>query len=513
MPVICSNRTSLAGLALLALGLGVSGCSNIPQAADATQDPEVRALAAADGPKLGRLAVAPIATFGLAVDEAAKLWRPSESPAIDLEKVRADIVKTLVAAKGFDTVHPTSADAFGDAWRERDDFVATIEIQNLRTTYEGHRVGLWIVNIANWLFWIVPSWFVATEEYSLAFDATVTLHSAESGAHIDTRPILRQKQPVRVSGQFDELDRGWQFFGFIGPSFDKEVWLGIATKLFPAAQTELAAATARTIDEMLRSRHDSKQLADARRKTLALTLGVSRYQDPVQLPPLDFAAEDARAVRDAVARRGVVTEHLTTLVDSQATVANVKKAFADELSRAREGDTTLVYFAGYGSRGQDGSPLLLLSEATAAGVEGRITFADLAALLRAVKGQKLLVVDAGFGGRSRSVAVKGAAPSADDLSVFSADSSLTVLLSGGPSDPALAPEHLSGGLLTYHFANGLRGAADEDRDGRLSAQELFNHARPRVVAEAALLGERETPRASGLERPWVLEAPATGRSP
>ncbi len=498
------------GLALLAL---VAGCSSIPKYSDPAQDPAVRALAAAGAPKLGRLAVAPLTEIGLAGDEASKGWKPGESPVIDLEKVRADVVKALAAAESFDRVHAVSAPALGEAWRERDDYVATIEIQNLRTTYEGHRVGLWVLNIANWLFWIVPSWFVATEQYSLAFDATVTLQSAESGAVVDRRPILRDKQPIKVAGDFDELDRGWQFFGFIGPSFDRDVWLGIATKLFPAAQTQLAAAAAVTVDEILRGHSDVKQLAMCRRKVLGLTVGVSRYQDPVPLPPLDFAADDAKAVRDALVKRGIAPEHLTTLVDSQATVASVKKAFADELSRAREGDATLVYFAGYGTRSQDGAPVLLLSEATAAGAEGRLSFAELATLLQAVKGQKLLVLDAGFGGRSRSVGVKGARPTADDLSVFAADPSLTVLLAGGASDPALAPEHLSSGLFTYHLVNGLRGQADEDRDGRLTAPELYNYARPRVVAEAALLGERETPRASGLEKAWALECTGGGRAP
>jgi hypothetical protein len=489
-------------LALLVMVL--AGCSSIPGPHEAASDPDVQALVASHGTRLGTLAVAPIESITLAHDEEAKGWTPTQSPAMDAERIRGAIMSDLAASGIFERVQPVGSDALGDAWREHADFVATVAMTNLRTSYEGHRVGLWILNMANWLFWIVPSWFVATEEYSLTFDATLTLVSAESGAVIERRPIVRDGKPIRAFGQFDELDRGWQFFGWIAPSFDDKVWLGIASRLFPAAESDLAGAATRTIDEVLRRRAESNQLAVVRRKTLGLTLGVSRYQDPVALPPLPFAADDARSVHDALAARGIPAQHLVVLADSAATVSAVRTAFAEGLARARAGDATLVSFAGYGARDQDGAPFLLLSEATAAGAEGRLGFAELARLLAAVKGEKLLVLDCGLGGGSRSMGIQAAAPTADDLAVFANDPSLAVILAGGPADPALAPEHLASGLFTYHLVGALRGAG-EDHEGRISASELFNYVRPRVVAESALLGEREMPRATGLDRAWVLE--------
>ncbi len=489
-----------AWLVLFAL----AGCSSIPAGDDPALDPDVVAISRANGPKLGRIGVAPIVELGFAPDETVKGWKASDSPAIDLERARLDVVKALDATGRFDRVRLTGHDALAEAWRERDDYVATIEIENLRSTFEGHHTGLWVLNIANWLFWIVPSWFVATEEYSLTFDATLTLRSAESGAVIERRPILRERHPIRVDGDFDELDRGWQFFGFIAPSFDKEVWTRIASQLWPKAQSELAAGAARTVDDVLGATAGATRVDQVRKKTLALVVGLSRYEDPVQLPPLPFAANDARAVRVALASRGVPGDHLTTLVDSQATLPAVRKAFAEELGRAREGDTTLVYFSGYGSRAPDGAPALLLSEAGAAGGEGRLSFAELASLLATVKGKKLLVVDAGLGGRARSVGVPTAATQ-DDLALFARDPGLAAILAGEATDPVLEPEHLSLGLLTFHFVSGLKGAADEDRDGRITVQEIFNYVRPRVVAEAALLGEKESPRAMGLDRTWALE--------
>jgi hypothetical protein len=498
-----TRHLQVLSLAFLAL----AGCSNIPEGDDAALDPEVAAIARSGGPRLGRLAVAPISSLGLAADEAAKGWQPGDSPVMDLERVRLEVIRALEATGRFERVRPAGTNALSEAWRERDDFVATIEIENARTTFEGHNTGLWVLNIANWLFWIVPSWFVATEEYSFALDATVTVRSAESGALIERRPVLRGGKPIQVSGDFDELDRGWQFFGFIAPSFDREVWLRIASRLFPAARSALAAGVATSIDGILGPSANAPRLEETRRKALALVVGISRYQDPVQLPPLPFAAADARSVRDALGRCSVAADHATTLLDSGATLAGVRHAFETELSRARDGDTVLLYFAGYGTRTQDGAPALLMTEATAGGDEGRLPFSELASLLAGVKGRKLLVIDAGLGGRGRSVGARGAATTGDDLAAFAADSSLVAILAGEAQDPALEPEHLGAGLLTYHLVSGLDGAADTDKDGHVTAHELFNHVRPRVVAEAALLGERETPRAIGLDHAWSIETP------
>jgi hypothetical protein len=483
----------------------LAGCSAIPEGGDPAPDPRVRALAAAGGAKLGRLAVAPVTTLAFTTDEGAKGWKVSESPAIGAERLRASLLRALDASGRFERVRAASADALGEAWREHDDLVARVSIDNLATHYDGHN-GWWIPNLANWLFWIVPSWFVATEEYSLTFDATVTLASGESGSLVAPPRTI----PIKVSGTFDEFDRGWQFFGFIAPSLDASVWREIATKLFPAAERELAVAVATTSVEVLTTAQGSRAFVAARRKTVALAIGISRYKDPVQLPPLPYASDDARAVSDALVRRGIPREHVLTLTDGAATVAAVRSSVLEHLGRAREGDMIVVYFAGYGTREKDGAPTLLLHEAGGQG-EGRLGLDELARLVESASpGTKLIVLDAAFGGRERSVP-GGAAGERDDLAAFGPAPGLAAILPG-PSDPALAPEHLASGLLTYHLLRGLRGAADEDHDGCLTSRELFQFVRPRVVAEAALAGEVEEPRAVGLDRGFVLDAPADPRA-
>jgi uncharacterized caspase-like protein len=72
-----------------------------------------------------------------------------------------------------------------------------------------------------------------------------------------------------------------------------------------------------------------------------------------------------------------------------------------------------------------------------------------------------------------------------------------VLAAAEPGQSALAVEGLRHGLFTYHLLRGIAGGADEDRDGRITADELFAYVKDRVVADAAYSGDGQSPRSVG----------------
>jgi hypothetical protein len=316
---------------------------------------------------------------------------------------------------------------------------------------------------------------------------------------------------VRVEGTFNEFDRGWQPLGFIYSSLDAEGWCRIATTLWPAAEYELAAKVAVESEKALAKARSQTALATARRKTLVLAIGVTRYADAARFPTLAFAADDARALGAAYVERGLPPEHVVVLTDASATVAAVRSTIDAHLGRAREGDAVVVAFAGYGTRRPNGGAALALHEEGEG--EALLGLDELAQRLAAIKGSRLVLLDASFDGFERSVTgsgrklpeiAGGPKPNQDELAPLAASSGAAWIAAGGPSEPACAPEHLGSGLLTHHVLGAIRGFADRDRDGRLPAEELYQLVRSRVVAEAALLGATETPRAAGLERGLAL---------
>lgn len=494
--------TRPALLLLAAAALGAAGCSNIPAGGDPSEDASVRALARPGAPSLGKLAVAPVTSIGLAADEAAKGWRPEQSEKLDPGAIGADLARALSVTRRFERVRPAAAaDPLADAWRERDDLVLGLEVQELRTSYDG-RNGWWIPNIANWLFWMVPAWWVATEEYSLRCDAAVTVTSAQSRT-----VVLRDRVSVTVQGTFDEFDRGWHFFGFVYTPLDPDRWRTIASRLFPEARRRLVVEATRRACEGLETVVKAESFAAATRKTLVLSVGTGRYLNGTRYPPVPFASEDARAVSDVALAAGVAREQVVTLQDSSATAAAVTSAAREHLARASDGDSVLIYVAGYGARGARGAPRLLFHDA--GDKEGGLSLAELAALLAPVRGQKLLIIDAAFDGGARSVSGESAGGGDDLNELLSEVPGLTAILAASPGEGAAAVEHARRGLLTAHLVAGLRGPADTSHDGRVSAQELFAYVRPRVIAEAALAGAKQTPWAAGLDREVSLPAAAS----
>lgn len=496
-------------LACLALSLAATcGCSSIP--AGRAPGP-VPGLGAAPMPY--RVSVAPV-TIHLAAEEEAKGYKADE--VVQGAALRDELVRWVGASSLFTSARAAAGDAPAQVLREAyeagDELLVEVSLGAVRTRFDGHN-GWWVPNILNWFFWIVPSWFVATEEYSLAFEAAVVVRS------VDSQRVLQELVlPIEVQGTFDEFDRGWQVLGFISPSNDAENWRLIAGNLLPAARAELGEAVTRALDEQLRERMDRPDVPDLMRKTLALVVGASHYQDPVMYPPLPSAGEDARALAQALADTGVgcgvPAHHIVTLLGSDATRPAVTEALRVLGTRANAGDQLLVYIAGYGTRGPDGTPALLLHDA-GAGAAGALTTLELAALVAPVVGEKLLIIDSGFDGQGRSVASGNPAPRdlSSDASALAEAAGATVIMATSPGGDVAVPEHLASSLFGHHLVRALSGAGDLDGDGRVSPRELFAGVSDRTVSEAAFFGLSQRPAAAGLDSSFVLDARIAGGAP
>jgi hypothetical protein len=496
-----TRRSALGAGTLTSLVLLAAGCSDIPTGdGDPALDPAITSIASSGAPTFGTLAVARVDSFSLAMDESEKGWSLSGSEAFSKTTVRDQLVNAFRGTKCFTEVEKSGDDSLVEAWEKKHDLVAFVAIENLRTVDDG-RNGWWIPNMFNWFFWMAPSWWGATSMYSLELEGVLAVKSGDSFR--DVFPPVRFKVKD-VQGTFDEFDRGWPYLGLgvFYCNLDGNGWKTVALKLWPALRRKFAVQSAVELKKALGEAQASKESAEARKKTLVLSVGLSRYEDPNRLPPLPFAASDAKTLTEALVADGVAPQHLVALADSDATAAAFREELQRHLTRAREGDTVILYFAGYGTRTANGAPVLLFHDADLAAGTGEIGLDELAKLLQPVVGQKLLVLDTAFSGRERSV--KGGAAPADgnDLGALDQVPGLVTIVAGGPLDAALAPEYLGSGLLTYHCVEVLKSTP---RGGRIAATDLFERVRPKVVAEAALLGEHQSPRAAGLAQPFTFE--------
>ena len=183
------------------------------------------------------------------------------------------------------------------------------------------------------------------------------------------------------------------------------------------------------------------------------------------------------AVTDAERMRAVLTElgdypagHVTVLADPDAqALRDALDALEARLEKhaARDEDTTvLFYYSGHARA----SGLNLGTE--------EVPLRELRARLEALPATvRLVVLDACQSGALAQA--KGATPAADfsysSLETLQAEGTV-VMASSSAEELSQESALLQGGFFTHHLVAGLRGAADQDLDGRVDLREAYGYA-------------------------------------
>jgi uncharacterized caspase-like protein len=108
-----------------------------------------------------------------------------------------------------------------------------------------------------------------------------------------------------------------------------------------------------------------------------------------------------------------------------------------------------------------------------------------------------VILDACFSGQGeRSLIAKGTRPMVV-LQKTRGPENAAVIAAASGSQISASDHEARHGLLTYHLLAGLHGAADEDKDGRITTSELFSYARPAVERAAKLQNVEQTPTVTG----------------
>ena len=256
----------------------------------------------------------------------------------------------------------------------------------------------------------------------------------------------------------------------------------------------------------------------------ALVIGIDAYRN---VRPLKGAVSDARDIENSLRRMGVTD--LTTLVDDRADRDSVLGAIDGLLRRAGRGDLVLLSIAGHGAQEPervkgsqpDGMDSMFLLPAFATSFEGskqRIAGTEFNHFIKQFEGRGarvLFVADTCHGGGL----TRDADPRAGEMSFRQvplyripndahvpvstpAEAFLTELdfektaFLAAVDRKTKAPEvNVPGvdgyrGALSYAVARALEGAADVDRDGKITLRELFTYVR-QVVYQ--LSDQRQSP--------------------
>jgi tetratricopeptide (TPR) repeat protein len=219
-------------------------------------------------------------------------------------------------------------------------------------------------------------------------------------------------------------------------------------------------------------------------RSYALVIGVSRYQNLAAEQQLHFAERDADSIYSIlISPEGgnYRAENVHKLAGAKATLANIRKELEDWLpNAAKEDDRVLIYFAGhgfvFGGRGYLAPYDFLVDKPETTGYPmeslGRVFGSSIKAKW------KVLLTDSCHSG----AITPETKPELVNGKLLSLDPSLFSLTASRDREQSLESPDLGGGhgVFTYFVVKGMEGAADENGDGIVNADELAEYVRRNV---------------------------------
>ena len=276
--------------------------------------------------------------------------------------------------------------------------------------------------------------------------------------------------------------RGYTFVGWDGRDFvARRGGLGAsAAAATPAAPAVGAAVLAEPAGAPRLYRH-----------SWAVIVGINAYKS---WPKLSYAVNDARAVRDTLVRKyGFPADHITTLLDGEATRENILAALGDSLADGRKvarDDRVLVFFAGHGvtrklPSGKSQGYIVPVDAALQNYQSQAISMTNFQDASDAIPAKHVFfVMDACYSGLALTRAGGGARVNVDGrrqyLHEITRRAAREVLTAGG-GDEQVADNGPNGhSIFTWTLLQGLEGRADLDGDGAITATELAAYVAPGV---------------------------------
>ena len=259
---------------------------------------------------------------------------------------------------------------------------------------------------------------------------------------------------------------------------------------------------------------------------LAVVIGVGNYEHTA-IPKVRYAVQDAEAIYQVlVGPGGFKKENVLLLTDrttQRPTLRNIKSALGTFLARsARKDDTVLIFFAGHGApeidtRGleRDGlAKYLIPSDADPNDLYATaLSMDEIHTVFGRIEAERMIMfVDACYsgavGGRtfaSKRLRTRDMALDDQFLDRLTRAKGRAIVTASRPSELSVELPELGHGLFTYYLVEGLRGAADLNRDGIVTLQELYEYVEAQVSRKSRAVGGNQHPVMKGeLEGPLPL---------
>jgi hypothetical protein len=251
---------------------------------------------------------------------------------------------------------------------------------------------------------------------------------------------------------------------------------------------------------------------ELRKNIWAVVVGINDYPHARQLK---WAVNDARSFyRHLVDVIRIPRENVTLLLNQDAGLSRLRSALGTHLKKmAVKQDMVIIYFAGHGATEKD-----VLSP-DGDGLEkyilpydvdpedlyaSALPMREISHIFYRIQSQRIIfIADACYSGASggRTISLTGIRSNISDafLDRITAGRGTVIMTASGANEVSAEDEKLQHGVFTFYLLQGLSGAADADKDGLITVDEIYQYVSVQV------------PRATGQEQHPVKKGTVEGR--
>jgi hypothetical protein len=251
---------------------------------------------------------------------------------------------------------------------------------------------------------------------------------------------------------------------------------------------------------------------EMRKNIWAVVVGINDYPHARRLK---WAVNDARAFyRHLIDVIQIPDENVTLLLNEDAGLSRLRSALGTHLKKmAGKQDMVIIYFAGHGATEKD-----VLSP-DGDGLEkyilpydvdpedlyaSALPMREISHIFYRIQSQRIIfIADACYSGASggRTISLTGIRSNISDafLDRITAGKGTVIMTASGANEVSAEDEKLQHGVFTFYLLQGLAGAADADKDGLITVDEIYQYVSVQV------------PRATGQEQHPVKKGTVEGR--
>ncbi|MGD9183165.1 MAG: caspase family protein, partial [Desulfobacterales bacterium] len=232
------------------------------------------------------------------------------------------------------------------------------------------------------------------------------------------------------------------------------------------------------------------------------------YKDR-KIPPLHFTVADAQGMYNVLTNEKygfLLKENVKILINEEASTQNIKKTFGTWLkTNVKENDFVIVYFAGHGAP-EAGSTYWVTYDSDIEDLYGTaISNESISKMLNSIESKTIIVfLDSCYsaatvnrGWHTRSLIEK------DPFEEFKGEGRVVITSSNG-KQLSLEIQEYGHGVFTHYLIQGLIGKADQDLDGYVTLDEIWDYVKFNVTHTAKKFGIHQTPIIDGRHSSGIL---------